>query len=111
MARVDNPPELRARVIALRQGGMTTEAIAKRVGKSRDAVVGICWRAGLRGPQRQAPRPAYRLEFPAAGGCQWIDGDPRQAGARFCGLPVVAGAAWCAGHRARVWAAWCDELQ
>lgn len=35
--------------------------------------------------------------------CAWVHGDPIEAGAGFCGKPVVAGSQWCPEHHARVY--------
>jgi GcrA cell cycle regulator len=35
--------------------------------------------------------------------CRWIDGDVRDPGWRYCGLPTVAGRSWCAEHNARAY--------
>jgi hypothetical protein len=55
-------------------------------------------------PDPDAPPPLVlgdRVETSA--GCQWIEGDLRVAGWRFCGAPTtVPGGSWCAEHRARV---------
>ncbi|HEV2099033.1 MAG TPA: hypothetical protein VGR45_08925 [Stellaceae bacterium] len=33
-------------------------------------------------------------------GCRWIEGNPSPLrSGMFCGLPVVPGESWCAGHR------------
>lgn len=33
--------------------------------------------------------------------CSWMDGDPTEAGAAFCGRPVKLGSHYCAGHHER----------
>jgi hypothetical protein len=35
--------------------------------------------------------------------CRWIDGDVREPGWRYCGLPTVTGRSWCAEHNARAY--------
>ncbi|MFA7429502.1 MAG: GcrA family cell cycle regulator [Rhodospirillaceae bacterium] len=102
--------------------GLTTGEIGKRLGVSKNAVVGKAHRLGLKGrpsPIKRAatgapakpPRakPAEAKQPPAkirsvvdlsAHTCRWPIGDPREPGFHFCGAPSAPGKPYCAEHAA-----------
>ncbi|GAA0568861.1 GcrA family cell cycle regulator [Caenispirillum bisanense] len=95
--------------------GLTTGEIGKRLGVSKNAVVGKAHRLGLKGrpspikrtrkaakPEAPAkkPDPVPSLVDLAAHTCRWPIGDPREPGFHFCGKPALAGKPYCAEHAA-----------
>lgn len=96
--------------------GLTTGEIGKRLGVSKNAVVGKAHRLGLKGrpsPIKKAkqPRPAAAtakepepkmktLVDLSANTCRWPIGDPREPGFHFCGAPAIPGKPYCAEHAA-----------
>lgn len=93
--------------------GLTTGEIGKRLGVSKNAVVGKAHRLGLKGrpspikrsgkaakaeaPPKQ-PDPVPSLVDLAAHTCRWPIGDPREAGFHFCGKPALTGKPYCGEH-------------
>ena len=111
------------RVEQLRQlwdEGLTTAEIGKRIGVSKNAVVGKAHRLELpsrpspirRGVVRRAPRPAAKapaaprpaprsLPISRSGRrCQWPIGHPGEPDFHFCGDPAVEGKPYCGDHYA-----------
>ncbi|MGC2854322.1 GcrA family cell cycle regulator [Novispirillum sp. DQ9] len=110
--------------------GLTTGEIGKRLGVSKNAVVGKAHRLGLKGrpsPIKRAGTPAAAATTAAAPAkpakakpaeakqppakirsvvdlsahtCRWPIGDPREPGFHFCGAPSLAGKPYCAEHSA-----------
>jgi GcrA cell cycle regulator len=92
--------------------GLTTGEIGKRLGVSKNAVVGKAHRLGLKGRpspiKRQdvktptaAKKPETRiftLTDLSAQTCRWPIGDPKHEDFRFCGKPVIAGKPYCGEH-------------
>jgi len=99
---------------ALWAEGLTTGEIGKRLGVSKNAVVGKAHRLGLKGrpspikrtkPSRPAapapkePEPKIRSVVDlSAHTCRWPIGDPREPGFHFCGEPTLSGKPYCAEH-------------
>lgn len=95
--------------------GLTTGEIGKRLGVSKNAVVGKAHRLGLKGRPspikrtRKAAKPdkpekpaepakaVMELQGPT---CRWPFGDPREPGFHFCGKPALTGKPYCAEHAA-----------
>lgn len=95
--------------------GLTTGEIGKRLGVSKNAVVGKAHRLGLKGrpspikrtrkaakPEKAekpaAPTPAImELQGPT---CRWPIGDPREPDFHFCGAPALPGKPYCREHAA-----------
>ncbi|EKV31288.1 hypothetical protein C882_3661 [Caenispirillum salinarum AK4] len=95
--------------------GLTTGEIGKRLGVSKNAVVGKAHRLGLKGrpspikrtrkaakpekPEKPAePTPAImELQGPT---CRWPFGDPREPGFHFCGAQAIPGKPYCSEHAA-----------
>lgn len=91
--------------------GLTTGEIGKRLGVSKNAVVGKAHRLGLKG----RPSPIKRQDVKApvakkvetriftlvdlsAQTCRWPIGDPKHEDFRFCGKGVSPGKPYCAEH-------------
>jgi GcrA cell cycle regulator len=98
--------------------GFSTAEIGRKLGISKNAVVGKAHRLHL--PPRPSPiknppiRPVIKIAPPpppvkvvamskSGAACQWPDGHPGQPGFRFCGKPSVAGKPYCAEHAARAY--------
>lgn len=90
--------------------GLTTGEIGKRLGVSKNAVVGKAHRLGLKGRpspikrqtktvevKKEAPR-IFTLTDLSAATCRWPIGDPKHEDFRFCGKPVAAGKPYCGEH-------------
>jgi GcrA cell cycle regulator len=97
--------------------GLTTGEIGKRLGISKNAVVGKVHRLDLQGrpspikrtakPDRQkstrAKEPENKIKSVvdlSAHTCRWPFGDPRETGFHFCGKPSLASKPYCAEHAA-----------
>lgn len=103
--------------------GLTTGEIGKRLGVSKNAVVGKAHRLGLKGrpspikrngAAEPAAKPARQKAAPAkeppkkirsvvdlsAQACRWPIGDPREPGFHFCGAPSIPSKPYCAEHAA-----------
>jgi len=100
-----------ARLKKLWSEGLTTGEIGKRLGVSKNAVVGKAHRLGLKGRpspiKRQQGKPAeakkvetriFTLTDLSAQTCRWPIGDPKHEDFRFCGRSVAAGKPYCAEH-------------
>ena len=90
--------KLVADLVRLWKEGASTAEIGRRLGLSKNAVVGKAHRLGL--PQRPSPikrrsATVTRLAGPA---CQWPIGDPRKSDFRFCGEPSAPGKPYCEHH-------------
>ncbi|MCC7166306.1 MAG: global cell cycle regulator GcrA-like protein [Rhodospirillales bacterium] len=84
--------------------GFSTSEIGRRIGVSKNAVVGKAHRLGL----ISRPSPIKRIPLPpppkmvAIGGraCSWPIGDPRKPDFRFCNSPAMPGKPYCHEHAA-----------
>jgi GcrA cell cycle regulator len=110
-------------LVQLWQAGLSTAEIGRRLGISKNAVVGKAHRLDL--PARPSPirnpvprvRPEVRRPTPPpaeprlaglhAGPpgppCQWPYGHPGQDGFHFCGQPSLPGKPYCPEHAARAY--------
>lgn len=96
-------PERTAALIALWGEELSTSEIGRRLGITKNAVIGKVHRLGL--PQRR-PSPkakvemvhVLRLDGLRAGMCSWPIGDPGEEGFHFCGEVAVPGKPYCAAH-------------
>jgi GcrA cell cycle regulator len=106
-------PDLIAEMSRLWRDGMPTAEIGRRLGISKNAVVGKADRLGLPGrpnPVDQIKAMKSRAAKAAARaltlGCRWIEGDAkvlRRGESVYCGKPVAAACgSWCETHRARI---------
>ncbi|MBL6957527.1 MAG: global cell cycle regulator GcrA-like protein [Rhodospirillales bacterium] len=110
---MDWTPERVSALIALWEEGLTTSEIGRRLGVTKNAVVGKVHRIGL--PKRQSPikqsaQPAKPkmadvvvLEKLTSGMCSWPDGEPGTEEFHFCGQPAIAGKPYCAPHCERAY--------
>jgi GcrA cell cycle regulator len=90
--------------------GLTTGEIGKRLGVSKNAVVGKAHRLGLksrpspirRTTKKAAPKKEVSKVFTLADltnqTCRWPHGDPKEDDFHFCGKPVVQGKPYCSDH-------------
>ena len=106
------------RLRALAAEGLSSEAIGKRLGKSKNAIIGCARRRGIALTYRQYPSipdwpPAQLLQTEQPimskafgslgimdlqhGQCRWPEGDSNFT---FCGAPQVPGYSYCASHAA-----------
>lgn len=101
---------------ALWAEGLTTGEIGKRLGVSKNAVVGKAHRLGLQGrpspikreqkPRQDAPASRKKETDPkirsvvdlSVHTCRWPIGDPREPGFHFCGAPSLPNKPYCAEH-------------
>lgn len=98
--------------------GLTTGEIGKRLGVSKNAVVGKAHRLGLKGRPSPIKRPEASAT-PAApkkepvkiftltdlnhNTCRWPIGDPKHEDFRFCGRQVYPGKPYCLDHCAQAY--------
>jgi GcrA cell cycle regulator len=90
--------------------GLTTGEIGKRLGVSKNAVVGKAHRLGLKGRPSPIKRQAkvvvpkkkekrvFKLADLSSQTCRWPHGDPKYDDFHFCGALVVPGKPYCAEH-------------
>jgi GcrA cell cycle regulator len=89
--------------------GLTTGEIGKRLGVSKNAVVGKAHRLGLKGRPSPIKRQTktvepkketriFTLTDLSAQTCRWPIGDPKHEDFRFCGKPVAPGKPYCGEH-------------
>ncbi len=90
--------------------GLTTGEIGKRLGVSKNAVVGKAHRLGLKSrpsPIRRAGKKAepkkeeakvYTLANLTTMTCRWPIGDPKEENFHFCGKPIFQTKPYCAEH-------------
>tara|TARA_B110000438_G_scaffold287383_1_gene319620 strand:+ start:446 stop:811 length:366 start_codon:yes stop_codon:yes gene_type:complete len=89
--------------------GLTTGEIGKRLGVSKNAVVGKAHRLELKSrpsPIRRAgvkPEPkeetrVYTLADLNSQTCRWPHGDPKEDNFHFCGNPIMHGKPYCLDH-------------
>lgn len=95
-------------LIAYWEEGLTTSEIGRRLGVTKNAVIGKVHRLGL--PKRRvsaAEKPkevaVVTLDGLRAGMCSWPEGDPGAENFRFCAAPTVPGKPYCADHCAKAY--------
>ncbi len=103
-------PKRISTLIALWDEGITTTEIGRRLGITKNAVVGKVHRLGLakRRASTQTRKAAETSEIISlgrlgAGMCSWPEGDPRKDDLRFCGQKTVTGRPYCAEHCAKAY--------
>jgi GcrA cell cycle regulator len=82
--------------------GLPAAEIGRRLGTTKNAVIGKAWRLDLR-PRRvtDSPNPVPSLAeiMPlATDQCHWPLGRPGTPSFRFCNQPVLTGKPYCAAH-------------
>lgn len=96
-------PERTAALIALWNEELSTSEIGRRLGITKNAVIGKVHRLGLQ-QRRPSPKPKeevvhyLRLDRLHTGMCSWPIGEPGDADFHFCGEAVVPGKPYCAHH-------------
>ena len=94
-------PERIERLVALWEEGVTTAEIGRRIGVTKNAVIGKVHRIGLVPRVVKETPPPRRNVFDFAGPvCMWPIGHPTDDNFHFCGGPPVAGKPYCANHAA-----------
>ena len=91
-----------ARLRELWDEGLPTAEIGRRLGITKNAVIGKVWRLDL-APRRVAespnPVPSLAEIMPRAiHQCHWPLGKPGTASFRFCSQPGRSGTPYCAAH-------------
>jgi GcrA cell cycle regulator len=107
-------PERAAALIALWNEDLSTSEIGRRLGITKNAVIGKVHRLGLtqRRPSPKAkPEPIHflRLASLRAGMCSWPIGDPGEDGFHFCGSPALGNKPYCGKHCAVAYVASKDR--
>jgi GcrA cell cycle regulator len=103
MSLGDWTPERTAALIALWDEEISTSEIGRRLGITKNAVIGKVHRLGL--PKRR-PSPEKEGELTEVisldtlknGMCSWPVGDPGDDGFHFCGAPALPGKPYCITH-------------
>jgi GcrA cell cycle regulator len=105
MSNSEWTPERIAALIALWNEDLSTSEMGRRLGITKNAVIGKVHRLGL--PKRR-PSPkqdeddtvenVIRLEMLGADMCSWPVGNPMEEGFHFCGEPAESGKPYCARH-------------
>lgn len=125
---IDWTPDRIKTLMALWAEGVSTLEIGRRLGVTKNSVVGKVHRLGL--PKRQSPinssprtprvakiavpirvtpqtvpisADMVKMEELTAGMCKWPEGEPDQEDFRFCGQPAIEGKPYCAVHCARAY--------
>jgi GcrA cell cycle regulator len=83
--------------------GLSTAEIGRRLGLTKNAVVGKAHRLGLKprpSPLKAAPKPRRTVVDFVGPSCSWPHGHPGEKGFHFCGARVVPGKPYCAEHTA-----------
>jgi len=105
---VDWTPEKVDSLIAFWNECLPTSEIGRRLGITKNAVVGKAHRLGLtkrQSPIRRKPNQTeiVKLEGLGVGMCSWPTGEPGTDDFRFCGAPVIPGKPYCGEHCARAY--------
>ncbi len=97
-------PELIQNLSKLWDEGHSTAEIGRRLGISKNAVVGKAHRLALTPRPSPLKRPPVRRPVAAAtapgGVCSWPTGHPGDKDFAFCGKRPMAGKPYCAEHAA-----------
>jgi GcrA cell cycle regulator len=84
--------------------GVTTAEIGRRIGVSKNAVVGKVHRIGLVPRIVKEAQPPRRNIFEFTGpACMWPTGHPTDDDFHFCGRHPVAGKPYCEAHVAKAY--------
>src|SRR6266567_4728419 len=94
-------PERIEQLTALWEQGITTAEIGRRIGVTKNAVIGKVHRLGLVPRVVKEAPPPRRNVFDFAGPvCMWPVGHPTDDDFHFCGGAPLAGKPYCAHHAA-----------
>ena len=92
-------PERIAQLIALWDEGVTTAEIGRRIGVTKNAVIGKVHRLGLVPRVVTQKPPPRRNVFDFVGpACMWPHGHPGEDDFHFCGEHPIAGKPYCEHH-------------
>src|ERR1700747_1127861 len=87
------------RLRSLWDEGLSTAEIGRRLGVTKNAVVGKAHRLALDPRPSPLKRPRAPRVAPALGpACSWPEGHPGERGFRFCGKRPLPGKPYCAEH-------------
>jgi len=94
-------PELMEQLAVLWAEGHSTAEIGRRMGISKNAVVGKAHRLQLKPRPSPLKRPPVRRVVGiVAPSCTWPLGHPGDSGFRFCGKRPLPGKPYCSEHAA-----------
>jgi len=92
------------RLTALWEEGVTTAEIGRRIGVTKNAVIGKVHRIGLVPRVVTEKPPQRRNVFDFTGPvCMWPIGHPGEDDFHFCGGRPVAGKPYCSDHAAKAY--------
>ena len=94
-------PERVERLVQLFEEGLPTAEIGRRLGLTKNAVIGRLYRSAMsrREPLHKIPPRRYVFEF-AGPSCLWPYGHPNDDNFHFCGARPMPGKPYCAAHAA-----------
>jgi GcrA cell cycle regulator len=93
-------PERVERLNQLFEEGLPTAEIGRRLGLTKNAVIGRLHRSAMT-RREPPPKPPRRNVFEFSGpSCMWPYGHPNDMNFRFCGARPVPGKPYCAEHAA-----------
>jgi GcrA cell cycle regulator len=86
------------------EDGVTTAEIGRRIGVSKNAVIGKVHRIGLV-PRivKEAPPPRRNVFEFTGPACMWPIGHPTDLDFHFCGARPIAGKPYCEEHAAKAY--------
>jgi GcrA cell cycle regulator len=90
--------ELIQQLSALWKEGLSTAEIGRRLGVTKNAVVGKAHRLSLDPRPSPLKRPPTRRVVVAGPSCSWPSGHPGEKGFHFCGKRPLPGKSYCAEH-------------
>jgi GcrA cell cycle regulator len=97
-------PERIAQLKQLWEEGVTTAEIGRRIGVTKNAVIGKVHRIGLV-PRvvKEAPPPRRNVFEFTGPACMWPIGHPNDDDFHFCGGRPVSGKPYCEAHAAKAY--------
>ncbi len=103
-------------LVRLWNEGLPTSEIGRKLGTTKNAVVGKAHRLGLskrQSPIRKKPDEpeVIRLKELRAGMCSWPIGEPGKPDFHFCGRQAIAGKPYCAEHCAMAYVTGKDRKE
>ncbi|MDH5749907.1 MAG: GcrA family cell cycle regulator [Rhodospirillales bacterium] len=103
-------PERTSTLIVLWEEGLSTSEMGRRLGVTKNAVVGKVHRLGLakrnspiRSKPRSEPAEVVKMERLGRDMCSWPEGEPGTEGFHFCGRPAEASRPYCPEHCAKAY--------
>jgi GcrA cell cycle regulator len=99
----DWTPERTAALISLWNEGVSASEIGRRMGITKNSVIGKVFRLQLSRRRPSAPAQSddqnvSRLEWLGTGRCSWPLGEIDEVGFHFCGAATVRGKPYCPTH-------------